>query len=166
LQGEGALQRGWGIVGRNDLRRAILGTINRVGIWKPVMTKLYNQSSEKSKRQVLRKNMPVAEKIIWAKLRNQQIEDCKFRRQYSIDVFVVDFYTTELKLAIEIDGDSHYQDGIPEYDHERQLFLESKGTRVLRFTNQEIYKDLDAVLEKIKEVICQMREITPPQPSF
>ncbi|MBW4667251.1 MAG: endonuclease domain-containing protein [Cyanomargarita calcarea GSE-NOS-MK-12-04C] len=126
------------------------------------MTKLYNQTSEKSKRQALRNNMPLAEKIIWAKLRSQQIEGCKFRRQYSIDAFVVDFYTPELKLAIEIDGDSHYQDGIPEYDHERQLFLESKGTKVLRFTNQEIYKDLDRVLERIREVICQMREITPP----
>ncbi|MBD2165154.1 endonuclease domain-containing protein [Calothrix membranacea FACHB-236] len=124
------------------------------------MTKLYNQTSQKSKRQALRNNMPLAEKMIWAKLRNQQIQGCKFRRQYSIDAFVVDFYTPELKLAIEIDGDSHYQDGIPEYDRERQLFLESKGTKVLRFTNQEIYKDLDGVVERIREVICQMREIT------
>jgi very-short-patch-repair endonuclease len=126
------------------------------------MTKLYNKSSEKSKRQALRNNMPLAEKIIWAKFRNQQIESCKFRRQYSIDAFVVDFYTPELKLAIEIDGDSHYQDGIPEYDRERQLFLESKDTKILRFTNQEIYQELDMVVERISEVICGMREITPP----
>ncbi|MBD2511230.1 endonuclease domain-containing protein [Nostoc muscorum FACHB-395] len=126
------------------------------------MTKLYNQSSEKQKRQTLRNNMPPCEKIVWAKLRNQQIESYKFRRQYSIDRFVVDFYSSELRLAIEIDGDSHYQDGVPEYDRDRQAFLESKGTRFLRFTNQEVYQDIDGVVEKIREVICRLREVTPP----
>jgi very-short-patch-repair endonuclease len=123
------------------------------------MTKLYNKTSEKYKRQLLRNNMPPAEKILWAKLRDKQIENCKFRRQYSIDAFVVDFYIPQLKLAIEIDGDSHYQDGIPEYDRERQAFLEEKGMKVLRFTNQEIYQDLDGVLEAIRQVIYQLREI-------
>ena len=125
------------------------------------MTKLYNQTSEKQKRQALRNNMPPAEKIVWAKLKSQLIEGCKFRRQYSIDAFVIDFYSPELKLAIEIDGDSHYQDGVPEYDRERQVFLESKGTKILRFTNQEVYKDLDGVVERIRQVICQLREVTP-----
>jgi very-short-patch-repair endonuclease len=122
------------------------------------MTTLYNQSSEKFKRQALRNNMPTAERIIWDWLRCKQVEGCKFRRQYSIDVFVIDFYAPELKLAIEIDGDSHFQEGVPEYDHERQLFLESKGAKFLRFTNQEIYKNLDGVLERIREVVCLMRD--------
>jgi very-short-patch-repair endonuclease len=125
------------------------------------MTKLYNQTSEKQKRQALRNNMPPAEKIVWAKLRSQQIESCKFRRQYSIDKFVIDFYSPELRLAIEIDGDSHYQDGAAEYDRERQEFLESKGTQVLRFTNQEVYQNMDGVVERIREVICGLREVTP-----
>ncbi|MDZ8189795.1 MAG: endonuclease domain-containing protein [Nostoc sp. ChiSLP02] len=129
------------------------------------MTKLYNQTSEKQKRQTLRNNMPLCEKIVWAKLRNQQVESCKFRRQYSIDKFVVDFYSSELRLAIEIDGDSHYEDGVPEYDRERQAFLESKGTRFLRFTNQEVYQDIDGVVEKIREVISRLREVTSPEPS-
>ena len=129
---------------------------------KTLMTKLYNQTSEKQKRQTLRNNMPPSEKIVWAKLRNQQIESCKFRRQYSIDRFVVDFYSSELRLAIEIDGNSHYQDGVPEYDRDRQVFLESKGTRILRFTNQEVYQDIDGVVDKIREVICRLREVTPP----
>ncbi|MFN6464364.1 MAG: endonuclease domain-containing protein [Nostoc sp. DedVER02] len=126
------------------------------------MTKLYNQTSERYKRQTLRNNMPPSEKIVWAKLRNQQIESCKFRRQYSIDRFVVDFYSSELRLAIETDGDSHYQDGVPEYDRDRQAFLESKGTRFLRFTNQEVYQNIDGVVDKIREVICRLREVTPP----
>ena len=87
------------------------------------MTELYNKTSEKEKRRSLRNNMPPAEKIVWEKLRNRQIEGCKFRRQYSIDRFVIDFYAPELKLAIEIDGDSHFQDGAQVYDYELQSFL-------------------------------------------
>jgi very-short-patch-repair endonuclease len=85
-----------------------------------LMTELYNKTSEKEKRRSLRNNMPPAEKIVWEKLRNRQIEGCKFRRQYSIDRFVIDFYAPELKLAIEIDGDSHFQDGAQVYDYCRQ----------------------------------------------
>ncbi|BAY45997.1 hypothetical protein SAMD00079811_36040 [Scytonema sp. HK-05] len=143
----------------------IPGTLSRVDVWKPVMTKLYNKTSEKQKRQALRNNIPPAEKMVWAKLRSQQVEGCKFRRQYSIGAFVVDFYSPELKLAIEIDGDSHYEDGAPEYDRERQAFLEDKGTKVVRFTNQKVYEDLDGVVEAIRQIIGQMRRITPPQPS-
>ncbi|MEH1822088.1 MAG: endonuclease domain-containing protein [Nostoc sp.] len=129
---------------------------------KVLMIKLYNKTLEKQKRQNLRNNMPLAEKIVWAKLRSQQIESCKFRRQYSIERFVVDFYSSELRLAIEIDGDSHYQDEVPEYDRDRQVFLESKGTKILRFTNQEVYQNIDGVVDKIREVICLLREVTPP----
>ncbi len=64
------------------------------------MTELYNKTSEKDKRRFLRNNMPPAEILVWARLKGKQVEECKFRRQYSIDKFVVDFYTTELRLAI------------------------------------------------------------------
>lgn len=77
---------------------------------------------------------------------------------------MVDFYCPELKLAIEFDGDSHYEDGIQEYDRERQAFLQAKGIKVLRFTNIEAYKDLDGVLKTISQAIQQLR-ITPPLPS-
>ena len=129
------------------------------------MTKLYNKSTEKAKRQALRNNMPVAEKIIWAKLRGRQIEGCKFRRQYSIGAFVIDFYAPELKLALEIDGESHFLDGAKEYDDERQAFLEEKGTKVLRFTNEQIYHELDGVITTISQTIQVLRETTPPQPT-
>jgi very-short-patch-repair endonuclease len=75
------------------------------------MTILYNKTSEKAKGQLLRKNMTNAEALVWSKIRDKQIEGSKFRRQYSVGQFVIDFYCTELKLAIEIDGDSHFQDG-------------------------------------------------------
>ena len=126
------------------------------------MTELYNQTSEREKRRLLRNNMPQAEQIVWVKLRGRQIEGCKFRRQYSIDAFVVDFYNAELKLAIEIDGDSHFRDGAQVYDAEREAFLASKGTRFLRFTNQQVYEDLEGVVNAIAQMVCRLRDITPP----
>jgi very-short-patch-repair endonuclease len=75
---------------------------------------------------------------------------------------VVDFYLPELKLAIEIDGDSHFQPDAIEYDKERQLYLEAKGICVVRLTNEQIYQQLDDVVEAIAQTIRQLRGATPP----
>jgi very-short-patch-repair endonuclease len=91
------------------------------------MTELYNRTQDKAKRRRLRQSMPTAERIVWARLRNRQLADCKFRRQYGVAQFVVDFYAPELKLAIEIDGPTHWLPGVPEYDAARQAFIESTG---------------------------------------
>jgi very-short-patch-repair endonuclease len=123
------------------------------------MTKLYNQSSERDKRRSLRNNMPLAEKIVWAKIRSQQIEKCRFRRQYSISAFVIDFYAPELKLALEIDGDSHFVEGAQAYDYEREAFLKDKGVKILRFTNSQVYENLDGVLEVIAHKIQELRNL-------
>ncbi len=113
------------------------------------MTKLFNKKSETEKRKLLRNNMPLAEWILWKKLNNKQLSGYKFRRQYSVKQFVIDFYCPILKLAIEIDGDSHI-DAI-KYDNNRQKYIESLGIKFLRFSNLEIYEDLDRVIEKIKK---------------
>jgi very-short-patch-repair endonuclease len=123
------------------------------------MTKLYNQSSERDKRRSLRNNMPLAEKIVWAKIRSQQIEKCRFRRQYSISAFVIDFYAPELKLALEIDGDSHFVEGAQAYDYEREAFHKDKGVKILRFTNSQVYENLDGVLEAIAHKIQELRNL-------
>jgi very-short-patch-repair endonuclease len=129
-----------------------------------VMTKLYNKTSEKGKRQLLRNNMPPAEQLVWARLKGRQIECCKFRRQYSVSAFVVDFYSIEIKLAIEIDGESHFHDGAEIYDRERQSLIEAAGIRFLRFTNQQVYEELDAVIDSIAQMICALRELPHPSP--
>jgi len=121
------------------------------------MTKLYNKTSEKLKRQQLRREMTKAEKLLWEKLKSQQLENCKFRRQYSVDKFVIDFYSPEIKLAIEVDGDSHFQDGAVEYDAERQTFIESVGIKFLRFTNDDVYHNLEGVIEVIAGKIQSLR---------
>jgi very-short-patch-repair endonuclease len=128
------------------------------------MTKLYNQSSERYKRRSPRNNIPLAEQLIWAKSRGKQIEKCKFRRQYSIDAFVVDFYAPELKLALEIDGDSHLVEGAQAYDQVREAFLIDNGKKILRYTNSQVYEDLDSVLEAISHTIQELRNLPHPNP--
>lgn len=121
------------------------------------MTELYNRTSELEKRRRLRKRSTSTEIIIWAKLRGRQLENCKFRRQYSVGPFVIDFYAPELKLAIEIDGPIHFQPEAIEYDKRRQLYLETKGIYVIRFTNNQVYQELDGVLEAIAQTVSQLR---------
>ncbi|HEY9821073.1 MAG TPA: endonuclease domain-containing protein [Candidatus Sericytochromatia bacterium] len=122
------------------------------------MTKLFNKTTEKLKRQQLRRNITKAEAIIWQKLRCKQIENCKFRNQYSVEQFVLDFYSPEIKLAIEIDGESHFQEGAAHYDKERQIFIESTGINFLRFTNNQVYENLNGVLEIIAQKIRELRQ--------
>jgi very-short-patch-repair endonuclease len=81
----------------------------------------------------------------------------KFRRQYGVDKFVVDFYCPKLMLAIEIDGPSHLEEGPGEYDNTRQSYIEALGIRFLRFKNDEVYGDLDEVLDTIG---AKIRDLT------
>jgi very-short-patch-repair endonuclease len=127
------------------------------------MTEFFNRTSEKAKRQQLRNNMPPAEVILWSRLQRRQLLGCKFRRQYSVGAFVIDFYSPEIKLGIELDGDSHYREGGPEYDRERQEYIASFGITIVRFINPEVYDNLDGVVEMIAREIT-MRRAAPPQP--
>jgi len=100
---------------------------------------------------MLRKNMPKAEVILWSKLKGKGLDNYKFRRQYSVGKFVIDLYCPKLKLAIEVDGDSHYVEGAKERDRERQIIIETFGITFLRFNNREVHKNIDSVLNKIIE---------------
>ncbi|MFH0804403.1 MAG: endonuclease domain-containing protein [Candidatus Zambryskibacteria bacterium] len=127
------------------------------------MTVIFNQKNNTSKRRTLRNNMTDAEIILWKKLGRKQMLGYKFRRQYSIDKFVVDFYCPKLKLAIEIDGDLHYQSNeIEDYDANRQILISTFGISFLRFQNPEIYKNIDGVLRTIESVILKSKYNKPP----
>lgn len=104
--------------------------------------------------------MPKAEWILWKYLRNKQFYDLKFRRQHGIGRYVVDFYCPELKLVIELDGSSHFEEGAKEYDQLRQSEIEQLGICFIRFTNQQIYHDLDGVLERLAKRIAQLKSST------
>ena len=75
---------------------------------------------------------------------------------------MIDFYCPELRLAIEIDGDSHYTEDANQTDIQRQMRIEAFGIHFLRFTNREIYENLEGALLKIKERIEQITSPTPP----
>jgi very-short-patch-repair endonuclease len=113
--------------------------------------RIYNKNKTLKFRRSLRANLTDAEVILWSKLKRKQI-GYKFRRQYSFDSFIVDFYSPELRLVIEVDGDSHYLDGAAERDKKRQMHIELCNVEVIRFTNTNIYYNLDGVIERIVEV--------------
>lgn len=115
------------------------------------MTKVYNVLYLKKRRKELRNNSTHAEWLLWAQLSNKKLFGYKFRRQYSIKNYVVDFYCPKLKLAIEVDGDSHCVTEQMEYDKKRQKDIESWGIKVIRFTNIDIYENLNEVIEIISK---------------
>ena len=115
------------------------------------MGRIYNRKEEYNKRKILRHNMTRAENLLWYQLKGKKINGFKFRRQYSVGKYVIDFYCPKLKLAIEIDGVTHTSDEEVEYDIHRQKEIESFGIRFLRFTNLEIYECLFDVLDRIKK---------------
>lgn len=80
-------------------------------------------------------------------LRNRQIKNCKFRRQHKIGQYIVDFVCLEKQLVVELDGSQHMQQA--EYDQTRTGFLQSHGFQVLRFWDNQVFQEFEAVLEQI-----------------
>jgi len=97
----------------------------------------------------LRNNMTEQEKKLWYYLRKRLINSCRFRRQYPIGNYVVDFVCREKNLIIELDGGQHNEEQAIIYDKERTDYLESRGFRVIRFWNNDIDKNIEAVLCEI-----------------
>jgi len=96
-----------------------------------------------------RKNMTKAEMILWNELKTKKLNGYKFRRQHPIQKYIVDFYCHELKLIIEVDGGYHNEKEQIEYDKIRDNILKLKGVEILRFTNEEVFKDIQNVKHKI-----------------
>ncbi|SEQ31552.1 endonuclease domain-containing protein [Basfia succiniciproducens] len=97
----------------------------------------------------LRKNLTEEESILWYHLRKKQLAGFHFRKQAVIAPYIVDFICYKAKLIIEIDGEQHFLPSALVYDEKRTFYLKSKGFRVIRFTNYEIKRELDSVLDKI-----------------
>jgi very-short-patch-repair endonuclease len=107
----------------------------------------------------LRADMTDAEKVMWAELRAHRLGGIAFRRQAPIGP--VDFFAPAAKLVIEIDG-GHFEDAGRARDARRDAFLASEGYRVLRFSNLDVLKNRDGVLEVALEAIG--RAVPPPNP--
>ncbi len=105
----------------------------------------------------LRKSMTQAEKVLWERLRNRQINGFRFRRQHPIKDFVVDFFCYDTMLVIEVDGSVHNDLSQKERDEQRTLILKRLGIHEIRFTNDEGNNRTDQVINKIEKELQAMR---------
>ena len=104
------------------------------------MKRSKNLKDKKESRRELRTNMTIAEAALWKLLKNKNVAGLQFRRQFSIDKYILDFYCPELKLAIELDGDYHYHMSQPRADYVRDQYLsENFGIKTLRFENKVVF---------------------------
>ena len=109
-----------------------------------------------NKAKVLRKNQTTQEQKLWSLLRNRSFHNLKFKRQYPIGSYIVDFICLEKNIVIEIDGGQHNTDENIKYDNKRNEFLNSKGFKVIRFWNNEIDKNLEGVYLKLQKEILNI----------
>ena len=114
-----------------------------------MMTKIYNQEKIKYQRKALRKSATIHEVILWSRIKNSQL-GYKFRRQYSIGKYIVDFCCLEKKLIVEIDGAEHFDSS---HDLIRDKYIKSFGFIILRVWNSEINNNLDEVMERVMEML-------------
>ena len=98
----------------------------------------------------LRKVQTRAEAKLWKVLRNNQVCNLKFRRQHAFDDYILDFYCHKIKLAIEVDGEVHNDPEVAAYDAARTKNLNENNITVLRFTNDEVEKNITKVIKKIE----------------
>lgn len=98
-----------------------------------------------------------AEATVWQYLRNRNL-GFKFRRQHPIVRFIIDFYCAELKLCIEIDGDTHLEQAQQEYDAARTEYLEFLGCKVIRFTNEDVRYNIQAIVQAIRETCNELKD--------
>lgn len=112
-----------------------------------------NEPLNKEFRRILRHNMTSAERILWKRLKNKQLDGWRFRRQHGYGDYVLDFYCPVLKLCIEVDGNIHDIPEVKDKDENRSIFLEHNGIRILRFRNEEIENNIDAVVQQIRTYI-------------
>lgn len=106
----------------------------------------------------LRKNMTEAEKLLWSRIRKKQLKNYQFYRQKIIGNYIVDFYCPKSNLIIELDGGQHYSDEGMKKDKSRDDYMKNLGLRVLRFSDKDVFENLNGILEKI------WGKLNPPNP--
>jgi very-short-patch-repair endonuclease len=124
----------------------------RQGNWKGryLNRSINNLPHLKNFRKELRNNATPAEYRLWLFLRKRALDGRKFRRQFSVGNYILDFYCPQEKLAIELDGAGHFEAKQAVYDKKRDLFLMQEGIRVLRFENCKVWNDLQGLLNEVR----------------
>ena len=123
------------------------------GMWKGAPKESFDKARD------LRRNATAAERLLWERLRNKQLDNYKFRRQHPVSLYIADFYCHQLKLVIELDGEYHLSEQQKQKDSERTAALASNGLHVLRFSNHEVESHIDRVVLVIKDFISDLNTI-------
>jgi very-short-patch-repair endonuclease len=110
---------------------------------------LFYDKQLKALSQHLRKNMADAENMLWLKLRRKQFKGHPFYRQKIIGKYIVDFYCPKANLVIELDGGQHYSETGRAKDRTRDDVLREMGIKVLRFSDRDVFENMDGVMEGI-----------------
>ena len=137
----------------DDMRQVPPPWRGRLGGGDTYTTKQEKKSIRNIAKQ-LRKSMTDAEKILWFYLQKKQFHNLKFRRQQPIGNYIVDFACLEKNIIIELDGGQHNETHNIEYDAKRDEFLKSHGFKVIRIWNNEIFENIDGVLEYLERAIA------------
>ena len=119
---------------------------------------IFNNPKKKRVRKELRNEGTAAEAVLWTYLQNRQLLGKKFRRQYSIGPYVVDFYCPECSLIVELHGKRHFSMLREDYESERTRYLQQQGLLILRFENRVLRENAESVLETIREAIRKNEE--------
>jgi very-short-patch-repair endonuclease len=116
--------------------------------------RVYHLTELRNRRRDLRQKSTMTERLLWEKLRSNRL-GMKFRRQFSVKGYVVDFYCSKARLAIELLGGVHKNIEAIKHDVYRKKYLESFWITVLEFENEEVEKDIVSVIEKINRCLNQ-----------
>ena len=112
--------------------------------------KLHNLPKLKGFRKNLRRNLTPAEATLWKMLKGSNLQGRKFRCQHSVGRYILDFYCPTERLAVELDGEGHYNALTQIHDTERRWFLQSQGIKVIRFENKFVFEEPAILLERIE----------------
>jgi len=121
-----------------------------LGWLESMYNELFNKPQKKSFRKQLRNEPTQPEWLLWQELKGSKL-GYKFRRQQGIGPYVVDFYCSEIKLVVEVDGDTHFEPVDLERDNQRTVYLTENGIQVLRVTNVDVRESIEDVIELIKQ---------------
>jgi very-short-patch-repair endonuclease len=120
------------------------------------MTHLYNRGSGKDRRRSLRNNATKAERLFWLGLKDSNC-GARFRRQYGLGSFILDFYAPEVRLGIELDGNFHNTEAELAHDAWRQRVIEKYNIKIIRFRDEEILNGYDAAEAVVKEEVAKRK---------
>jgi len=129
------------------------------------ISKRHNQQEQTLLRKTLRNNATAPEALLWMKLKCKQVDGLKFRRQFGVGPYVLDFYCPELRLGIELDGEIHNRFDTERHDDIRTAFLRENRITILRYKNEVVYQNADAIIEDIRQFYRNTIVQTSPNPS-